>query len=635
METSLENPQQTSDLIGMSDAQRREVSKKLMLLKRWREALEAARHLGFKRDQGTAQFLNLLSMEGEKEIGRRTLCRWESQYRQSGVAGLADGRSKRNKPARGDDRFFEKIKDLFLRLRGPNLKACFQMAVDLAMKNGWPTQSYGNCARRIGELPRGVVVKARYGSEAHNNYAQPYIERDYSTLESNEIWCGDHHQFDVVVIGPGGQFCRPWITAWEDMRSRKIVGWAIFHHDPNQDTILATFADAAARWGVPLGVYIDNGKDYDSYALNGRTKKDRWRKRRLHLEYEPEAFGGVFGELGIKTIHCEPYHGQSKPIERFFLTLEERFCKIGWPTYIGRTPFHRPVDFQLQIERGNAPTLEYFTESFARWIQADYHAKAHTGDAMNGQSPDAVYAACLHTKRVADPALLELLTLKRTKPVKVGRNGVLLNGIRYGQYSPQLTECLGREVILRYSPKPGGLQSVSVFTADDRTFICHAAANQRLPANASSQDLREAMAEKRRHRKLMSGYFQTRPRMHEDLPDLLYQAMAAKNAARPQGPAPEPPKLKPIRHRLEGQLPAFQTAYNPLRKAVGSELTSEPTPKLSSLRTALGMESFCFIGPSPERLRQIMTEDDQEASLQFQYEPSRKGADDKPADDDD
>jgi hypothetical protein len=44
-----------------------------------------------------------------------------------------------------------------------------------------------------------VVLKLRHGEEAYVNHAEPFLEGDYSTLESNELWNADHHPFDVLV----------------------------------------------------------------------------------------------------------------------------------------------------------------------------------------------------------------------------------------------------------------------------------------------------------------------------------------------------------------------------------------------------------------------------------------------------
>jgi hypothetical protein len=42
-------------------------------------------------------------------------------------------------------------------------------------------------------------VKMREGEDAFVLKCEPAIERDYTTLASNDVWFGDDHRFDVMV----------------------------------------------------------------------------------------------------------------------------------------------------------------------------------------------------------------------------------------------------------------------------------------------------------------------------------------------------------------------------------------------------------------------------------------------------
>lgn len=52
----------------------------------------------------------------------------------------------------------------------------------------------------------------------------------------NDVWFGDHHQFDVFVLDERGRPVRPWLTAWYDIGSGRVVGWCI-STNPNSETI--------------------------------------------------------------------------------------------------------------------------------------------------------------------------------------------------------------------------------------------------------------------------------------------------------------------------------------------------------------------------------------------------------------
>ena len=320
---------------------------------------------------------------------------------------------------------------------------------------------------------------------------------------------------------------------------------------------IANVRQLAECLGLPRLCYFDNGKTYDSYALNGRSK---WQRRQSRLSLDATHTGGILKNLGCKARFCWAYHGQSKPIERWFGTLETQFGRT-WPTYCGNSTANKPEGLQLQIDRGSAPTLADFTEALNAYIATVYNVSPHTGDAMDGRSPAQIHAASWNgtSKRTALPEFVDELLKKQTQPVKVTKNGVRWNHLRYGQNEPALyMEYLGKEVYLRIDERD--VSRVHVWSLDDK-FICVARSNDRIAANATEQDLREAIAAKKSHRRVINDYYRQRPRLHQDIPDLMIEA-AAKHAAerRRDEPTPTPPNISPIRSPLEDELPKLARA---------------------------------------------------------------------------
>jgi putative transposase len=567
-----------TDLRHLTERQRQTVLLRKQVLDAWEKSIAAAIQLGFDRDAGTGRFLEQLylgqAIKGvAMQVSRATIYNWHNRYRQGGLVGLADGRAgKSTKPNDADDPFFAEVRRLYLTVRKVKLTTCHEIAVLTAAEKGWEARSYKACQRMVDRIDPRVVKKMRFGEEAYETKAAPYIERDYSGLSSNQIWCGDHHQFDVVV-SHGGKLLRPWLTAWQDVRSRKIVGWVIGATDPDTNRILAALRLGMLGSGVPESVLHDNGKDYDAFALHGRTKKDRWERRRLKLPLDEQRAMGVFSALQVEAKFCWPYHGQSKPIERFFGTLEN--ATRTFLTYCGNSPGDRPEDLQLQLERGKAPTLSDFSAWFEGWLEA-HHAEEHTGDSMDGRSPDAVWQACLQTKRTTTAELLDVLILP-VASAKVGRNGVTYKGLRYGQYQPALRDKIGQDVLLRIDDRD--LSRVQVWTQDGR-FICMAPSNERVPFAATAEDLRKAIADKKADRRILKEFHERRPRMAEDLPDKLLRAKAAaaRDRAIDDGHDPDAPPatVMPVRTAFEDQLPALRSATGVEvdRVAVGAESLS-------------------------------------------------------------
>jgi transposase InsO family protein len=611
---------------ALSGKARQRMLTKKALLDEWEAALSAGVREGMIAGQVTEEFVRAKLMLGFKPLSEKSLYRWKGDFAVEGIKGLADLQSLKGGGAGGAvsdaDPFLEMARRLWLVPTKPTKKWAWQTAVYQANLNGWATKEYRTTVRYLEKIPLGVVIKCREGRDAYVAKAEPSIERDYSTMRSNEEWVGDHHQFDVMVKAVGGRICRPWLTAWQDMRSRKIVGWCIYAHDPNQNTVLSALRSGCLAEGVPERVYTDNGKDYDCYALHGRTK---WKRHHCKVGDEDECRAtGILAALGCKAKFCQPYHGQSKPIERFFGTLEDRFGK-RWPTYCGNKPENKPENLEDRLKRGMAPDLAEFVATFEKWVEDDYNAAPHTGNDMEGRSPNAVFDSSWNgaAKRVADPLeLLDVLLTKPIQPVKVTKNGIRWNGLGYGQYTELTIRWLGKEVFPRVDERD--VTRLLVFGPDDK-FICVAPVNDRIPANSTGQDVREAKKKiKRRLREINDYVGDNRgPRIALDLPQQMVQQAAARRRQReaenPEPPGEGPGSIKPIQSPLATPAVLRQLGRG-LKRAVGAESMS---PRKSFLEE---MAPFRAQAAQEEanRLAEIQSRDDAERafreSMSLRYE---------------
>jgi putative transposase len=123
---------------------------------------------------------------------------------------------------------------------------------ELAIKNHWPWfGSIRRCQKWVeANISKPELVLNRQGKKAYDTLCAPYIERNPNQFAANECWVGDHHQFDFFCLDRG-HVLRPWLTAWQDMRSRMIVGWTI-SSQPNQYTILNAFRmGCKSEFGLP------------------------------------------------------------------------------------------------------------------------------------------------------------------------------------------------------------------------------------------------------------------------------------------------------------------------------------------------------------------------------------------------
>lgn len=535
---------------GLTDEHRKLLDQRLRVVTEW-DAWRANGHRERKTDeQIDAAFVAYLGAEGI-EVSRKTLYEWRGSYREKGQAGLVDGRWLPKRTVdRAEDPFIQFIKDQFLTLKQRSFSACYQDALDAAAVKGWPVLHERTARREIQKIPREVLILKREGEKAWEDTAGPYIERDYSGLASNAMWVADHHQFDVWVITADGERVRPWLSAFMDMASRKLVGWIIRPHAPNTESVLRSLAAGIETHGRPAKAYMDNGKDYRAFALQGdagKAKPGGGRRKVIDGEHAK----GVLAEMGIAVVHARPYNAKAKPIERLFGTIEKGFGDT-WATYCGGSPLTRPEDLPVQLARGNAPTLENFAAEFGAWVANVYHKRPHHGQGMDLRTPEAAWKEKLAARTPVEPEVLRRLVMVKTRPTKVGQNGVEFMGVRYGRGVKAVQDMLGQQVILRVDPDHAG--EVRVYALDGR-FVCTAPANQRVLADAdpNTQDLRDQIAEQKRRKKAAKAYHEMRPRIGGSFAHQVAKKANDRrkaDAGAGTSPTPTPPASLPIRPLL-------------------------------------------------------------------------------------
>jgi transposase InsO family protein len=366
---------------------------------------------------------------------------------------------------------------------------CYEIVAFEAERNGWQWPHLRTIQRRVtAELPAFMADYHRLGERRWRAKHGPKIERDLSEVRPNQVWVGDHAQFDFLVRLEGGQIGRPWLTLWLDQRSRRIVGWVITSQ-PDSDTILGAFHDAVIEHGAPERIVVDNGKDYRAKGFSGG--------RRGKPRLDEERIKSVSGRLGIAVTFCEPLNPGSKSVEAFFATLHERFDKT-WQTYCGGTPNNRPEMLfrNLRAKKIAEPTIGAVREQFARWLDA-YHRRGHSGDGMDGLCPLDVFERCDPIPRRTAPRDTLALLLQKTVSVKVTRRGVRWMNCYYGQDNEELWKRQGSDVLLRVDPQRADCVEVLDRSSKHITF----ARNARLTGK-TQDDIKEAKKRQKRAKKL-------------------------------------------------------------------------------------------------------------------------------------
>ena len=487
------------------------------------------------------------------KIARRTFERHMERWRKEGLVGLVDSRGKtRGKDVISDDAF-EMFKSLYLDQRRPSVKTCWQNVRFVNSDQGrrWQIPSLRSmCRISKQKIPYFAEVLHREGIAAYEAKCAPFVETDPDSIAPGSVWVGDHHQFNCW-IRHRGQWLRPWLTGWEDMRSRCIVGRDI-NVNPNQSTIMLAAKRGMEKYGPPDSVKIDNGRDYDSAMWTGVTKRQR---RQIKAGYIDEPMiAGLYAMLGIGVSFAKPYHPQSKPIERMFDTVDRQFTKT-MKTYCGKNSAVKPekLNEYLKTQKAidEALSLEEFTRAFDRYVQT-YNNTIHAGRGMEGATPNQIMTQRTSRRVLAD-GVLELLCGVWSQELSVGKNGVRFKGMWYGQFDLELAAWQGRNKKVRVKYDPEDIRQIWVYDAATMKLITAAEQGQliRYGSAVNEESLREAMRKKSRAEKVAKEFRNSRLTANMDLTDLTIRAMA--DAAEPE-PKEQPHNLRPVKTVMDRQV---------------------------------------------------------------------------------
>lgn len=441
--------------------------------------------LDFQRSGVSAEkFIQDFNVRNGENFTNKQLYKWQKKYKNGGIESLIDTRGGYNK---GACSISEKAWDMFYTLYMTTQKRSIKWCYDKTKLAFPDIPSVSAFERKVKTIPKYAILKYRTGTKAFNDVL-PHMIRDKSDVMSNDIWCSDHHRADVFVKNNTGHVIRPWITVFTDIRSTKIMSFIVREADPNTTVVKKCLRLGIEKYGVPNEIYTDNGKDY--------TAKE------LSEEYPLS----VMNVLGIGKITATPYHGQAKPVERFFRTLEERFGKMFY-SYAGNDAKKRPEHMQKtnKVLDGDKdiPTLEFYIEKLTEYIK-EYNNTAHHGDGMDGRTPNQVYSENItEIREIGDSNALRLLfgkTVERT----VQKNGIAMYNNTFTNNDGKLIPYYDRKVMVTYDPDD--LETVYIFDMD-YNYICSASAKLKTPfRNCNEEDYIRAGKEKRAVRQFTKKY---------------------------------------------------------------------------------------------------------------------------------
>jgi putative transposase len=459
-------------------------------VKAWDRCTEAERDIAVKRQKiidaydasglSAKQFVErydrgLIVPDVRERLGRWGLLKSASvfySHRQFGLPGLVPqyNRDRGGAGATLPQEVKDRIEWLYLDTNKPSAAVVWELLGQYGITAGKAT-----VYRYIRDLPQFLKDRYRKGEKYFRDHYEAFIPRDYTRYQPMEIIVGDYMTQDFL-LRVGEKIHRAKLAAFMDMRTRMVVGWSL-QLTANSVGVVKALRMCFEKYGLPGTIYFDNGREFKNYWICG----DEWKLKRTKIDPELlEQDAGLLNEVGVKMSFAQVGRGQSKPIERLWRTLHERFDKFEI-TYTGSNTADRPDEMQLYHRNVNGikkkditeiPAFEEIEERLEHLFDWYNNCWNHSGQGMGGRTPMEVWQENAEAKReIPEPMKKYVFTLRYTKTIT--KNGIRLDGLDY--YAGEMIAHMGERVEVRVGLEQS--PTVHIFDLPDRKFMFDAELN--------------------------------------------------------------------------------------------------------------------------------------------------------------
>lgn len=337
--------------------------------------------------------------------------------------------------------------------------------------SGQTQKSRATFYRAAGQLPE---IDLLYASEGLPGARRAQLRLERRESHTGRALIADHLLADVEVVlpGKGAKRVRPWLTGFEEPRSRALAGLVISVR-PTRAEVLAGLGEAMRRtpefspvYGLPTFIRTDNGREFLTKALRSAQV-----------------------ELGFSHL---PLRRRSPwlngKIERWHQTIEhELFARMPW--YL-RGP--KRSDGHLDVPDDVAPLpLAVFVKLVRAWVAEYNFDRPHRS--LGGATPAQAWAEDpAEINEVSEPKLRRYLLEAPRGPRIVEPRGVYYN---LGYYNHgELQDYVTRKVTLRVMPH----DDLWVDVYHQGQYVCRAVRQQEASAQQRQTVLDSRAAAARR-----------------------------------------------------------------------------------------------------------------------------------------
>lgn len=402
----------------------------------------------------------------EEQIALRTLQEWVEKYEKHGLYGLCRRRRRDKAHARITRKWDAacplsgEVKDAIAAEIDNYIKSVWRSAapgcpkvqrlaqtklLQLSIRHGWADATLEDCT-----ISRHLAAKFEQHRLVHTHdkdakgffdLHRPRIMRNHAAMRPMQQVVGDVHPIDIVVTRDDGSEATPRLIGWYDVGTHRLFATVILlekNKGVTQADVWASFADMVEEWGLPEGLYLDNGREY-----NGRPR----RYAEGVIDRLIEGFNMLSGlVMGMRNFtafllgeepdntrsgvrRAMPYNAPGKTgIEGAFATLEKNLSML--PGHIGGNRMKKRTPKLGKKVAAWGDALE-FARAFEEVLKF-YHKTEQRGN-MDGKSPylalEAAQAGGWRGVQVPRETLIYAMSEERKCVVQTF--GVEVNGRRY------------------------------------------------------------------------------------------------------------------------------------------------------------------------------------------------------------
>tara|TARA_B100000700_G_scaffold270027_1_gene311871 strand:+ start:11931 stop:13913 length:1983 start_codon:yes stop_codon:yes gene_type:complete len=392
---------------------------------------------------------------------RATIYRWfglvKNADRSDWLALLAPGYTGRTATADCTDEAWEYFKAQYLRPEAPAIATCYEFTRQAARQHGWTLPSLRTINRWVQEIPTTTRVLRREGEEAMMRL-YPSQRRTVRDLHALYWLNGDGYMHNVFVKFPDGTVTRPKTWFWQDIYSRRVVGFRTDRTE-HTDMIRLSLGDVLERFGIPEHVTIDNTRAAANKWMTGGVKN------RYRFKVKDDDPMGLLPQLGIQvhwtTVFNGKGHGQAKPVERAFGVgglgeyVDKRYEFRG--AYTGPNVTAKPENYgETAIDFDEF--CQVLNDAIRQWNEkSGRNTEICAGQASFTEAFDISYQRSADKIRRPTQAQRRMWLLT-AEAVTVHKDGAIALGVGKGasgknRYScDALIDYIGRKVVVRFDP---------------------------------------------------------------------------------------------------------------------------------------------------------------------------------------